>query len=264
MNRTRNLIANATTSVPREFNNWRNSLASAISPSSCPSSSSTASTPDRSPAISNPPWPKRASTSGHSSHPWRFKKRKEDSKKPKPGKIVTKQICLIDGPPGEHNDNELIPDYTLWDDMILVKGYCDFSTSYTESEIQKEISETLEQRFPLITPKFFDFVKRERNTITTPVVKNSHKWDFQQVKELCGQGKLYVRLNVDAEALEVSKEPVVEENIGTTVNQRKNFSSSTAETNSSILRIIPVIQHLLPVHLVVLREIAEMHMILSK
>ena len=122
----------------------------------------------------------------------------------------------------------------------------------------------MEQRFPLITPKFFDFVKRERNTITTPVVKNSHKWDFQQVKELCGQGKLYVRLNVDAEALKVSKELVVEENVGTTVNQRKNFSSSTAETNSSIPRIIPVIQHLLPVHLVVLREIAQMHMILSK
>ena len=88
----------------------------------------------------------------------------------------------------------------------------------------------------MITPKFFDFVKRERNTIITPVVKNCHKWDFQQVKELCGQGKLYVRLNVDAEALEVSEEPVVEENVGTAVNERKNFSSSTVETNSSIPR----------------------------
>ena len=233
LHRTRDLIANATTSVPREFNNWRsNSFVSAVS-SSTATSSSTASTTDRSLAISNPQWPKRASTStsGHSSHPWRFKKKKEDSKKPKPGKILTKQICLIDAPP-YHPDSELIPDYALGDDMILVKGYCYFSTSYTESEIRTEISETLQQKFPLITPTFFNFVKRERNTIVTPVVKSSHKWDFQQVKELCGQGKLYVRLNVDAEALEISEDGEAEENIDTTVNQPER-NSTTPRNNSS-------------------------------
>ena len=74
---------------------------------------------------------------------------------------MTKQICLIDAPP-YHADSKLIPDYALEDDMILVKGYCDFSTSYTESEVRTEISETLQQKFPLITQTFFDFVKRER------------------------------------------------------------------------------------------------------
>ena len=144
---------------------------------------------------------------------------------------MTKQICLIDAPP-YHADSELIPDYALGDDMILVKGYCDFSTSYTESEIRTEISETLQHKFPLITLTFFDFVKRERNTIVMPVVKSSHRWDFQQVKELCGQVKLYVRLNVDAEALEISEDGEAEENIDTTVNQPER-NSTTPRNNSS-------------------------------
>ena len=72
--------------------------------------------------------------------------------------------------------------------------------------------------------------ERERNIIVTPVVKSSHKWDFQQVKELCGQGKLYVCLNVDAEALEISEDGVAEENIDTTVNQPERNSKNIRST----------------------------------
>ena len=42
----------------------------------------------------------------------------------------------------------------------------------------------------------FDFVKRERNTILTPLEKENHLWDYAHVKHLCGAGKLYVRLNI--------------------------------------------------------------------
>ena len=52
-----------------------------------------------------------------------------------------------------------------------------------------------EVKLPLITKKDFDFIRRERN-ITTPIVKAEHQWDFNHVKQLCGQGKLYVRLKV--------------------------------------------------------------------
>ena len=79
-------------------------------------------------------------------------------------------------------------------------------TSYCEQDIRKEIVEMLQQKFPAMTAGLFDFVKRERNRVVTPVVKPSHKWDFKQIKELCGQGKLYVRLNVPREALEASEE----------------------------------------------------------
>ena len=53
-----------------------------------------------------------------------------------------------------------------------------------------------EVKLPLITEKDFDFVRCERNIITTPIVKAEHQWDFKHVKQLCGQGKLYVRLYV--------------------------------------------------------------------
>jgi hypothetical protein len=136
------------------------------------------------------------------SHPWRFKKTKT---KAKPNQIVTKSVCLLDAPPDEFDDGCCtIPDYSLVDDMIILKGYCDLGTSYSEADIRKEISEILQQKFPAITTGLFDFVKRERNRVVTPVVKATHKWDFKQVKELCGQGKLYVRLNVPREALEIT------------------------------------------------------------
>lgn len=46
------------------------------------------------------------------------------------------------------------------------------------------------------------FVKRDRNKITTPVVNKAMSWDFKHIKELCGQGKLYIRLNVPKESVE--------------------------------------------------------------
>ena len=44
-------------------------------------------------------------------------------------------------------------------------------------------------------------MKREKNVVTLPVVKTGHKWDFAHVKNLCGQGRLYVRLNVSKDEL---------------------------------------------------------------
>ena len=29
-----------------------------------------------------------------------------------------------------------------------------------------------------------------------PVIKTGHRWDFVHIKNLCGQGRLYVKLNV--------------------------------------------------------------------
>ena len=88
--------------------------------------------------------------------------------------------------------------------MIILKNYCDLGTSYSEADIWKEISEILQQKFPAITTRLFDFVKRERNRVVTPVVNVTHTLDFIQVKELCGQGKLNVCLNVPCEALEMT------------------------------------------------------------
>ena len=92
-------------------------------------------------------------------------------------------------------------EYSLTESMIIVKGECDLKSTYSEDEIRSELTDLFKVKLPLITKKDFDFVRRERNTITTPLVKADHQWDFKHVKHLCGQGKLYVRLNVIKEIL---------------------------------------------------------------
>ena len=143
------------------------------------------------PSTSTGSLPKRPATKSSPYHPWRFKKTKT---KTRPNQMITKSVCLLDTPPNfDEMDDESsvnIPDYPLVNDMILIKGYCDIGTSYCEQDIRKEIAEILQQKFPAITEGLFDFVKRERNLVVTPVVKPTHKWDFKQLRELCGQGKL--------------------------------------------------------------------------
>ena len=72
--------------------------------------------------------------------------------------------------------------------MILLKGFIEMGTGQTEAEIRESINELLKQRFPLVRPDHFDFVKRDRNKVTTPVVNESLKWDYKHLKQLCGQG----------------------------------------------------------------------------
>ena len=47
----------------------------------------------------------------------------------------------------------------------------------------------------------FEFVRRERNIISTPVVTEYHQWDFDHVKYVCGTGRIYVRLTIDREEI---------------------------------------------------------------
>lgn len=117
-----------------------------------------------------------------------------------------KAVHLLDKPE-DLDENGFVPDYPVTDDMILLKGYFELGTGQSESEIRESITEVLKQRFPFVRPDHFDFVKRERNKVTTPVVGKSLEWNYKHVKELCGQGKLYIRLNVLKEVIEACDEP---------------------------------------------------------
>ena len=118
---------------------------------------------------------------------WRPKKRKTGQCRPP--KTVTKSVYLL-----EESD---VPDeeYSLLKDMILLKGQCELSPNFNEKQIRDELVSLFVTKFPYITAPDFDFVKRERNTISKPIVKEDHKWDFKHVKNLCGNGRLYARLN---------------------------------------------------------------------
>ena len=78
-------------------------------------------------------------------------------------------------------------------------------------------------------PDHFDFVKRERSKVTTPVVNKSLEWNYKHLKELCGQGKLYVRLNVLREVIEACDEPSPTMNIKVEDNEDLMISSFSSD-----------------------------------
>ena len=110
--------------------------------------------------------------------------------------VIPKSVYLLVEP-----DLDADEEYGLVDNMIVLKGQCDFSTEYSEEEVRSELVSLFKTKLPLITNRDFDFVRREQNTISVPVVKENHKWDFKHVKHLCGTGRLYVRLNVSQDTL---------------------------------------------------------------
>ena len=86
------------------------------------------------------------------------------------------------------------------EELVNSRGGCNNQNlvNRTRNLIRSSASFTARQhrvKFPLISEDDFDFVKRERNSIVTPVVKENH------VKHLCGAGKLYVRLNVSKDVI---------------------------------------------------------------
>lgn len=89
------------------------------------------------------------------------------------------------------------------------------------------------KRYPDIDLYDFEFVKRERNVIITPVVKDNHAWDFSDVKHLCGNGRLYVRLKAESnERASGEAGDKCQENIATvTTSESSAFTSSQVYSN---------------------------------
>ncbi|XP_028412494.1 uncharacterized protein LOC114535330 [Dendronephthya gigantea] len=143
-----------------------------------------------------------AGRSSHPSHPLRLPKRKQNAltknniKKKK--QAIPKTVFLLDKIYGGDEDDVDMADheYAIKEDMILLKGEFDLECDADEASIRSELKKVFMKKFPLICKDNFDFVKRDRNTICTPVVKEGHVWDYAHVKHLCGAGKLYVRLNI--------------------------------------------------------------------
>ena len=111
-------------------------------------------------------------------HPLR--NRKAPSSKQK-GHVVPKTVFLLDqvnlNADDEEEDGSQNDEYTIKEEMILVKREFDLLTGADEQTISQE-GDLFKVKFPLISDTDFDFVKRKRNTILTPVVKENHLWDY--------------------------------------------------------------------------------------
>lgn len=113
-------------------------------------------------------------------HPSR--KRKAPATKQKV-QVVPKTVYLLDkviheADSDEEDANDHDQEYIIKEEMFLVKGEFDLLTGAEEQGIWEELKEVFRIKYPLISGKDFDFVKRDRNTIMTPVVKENHSWDF--------------------------------------------------------------------------------------
>ena len=162
-------------------------------------------------------------------HSWRFKKSK-------PPKIqsIPKTVWLLDKPSEEveiGTDGEF-EDYPVTDDMVLLKGEFDLVSNHNEDNIRRELEGIFSRKFPGITMYDFEFVKRDRNIVSTPVVKKGHQWDFVHVKHLCGNGRLYVRLVTSSEN--------IEQKHGTLATGSENAVSSPSHASTSFVRLCNV------------------------
>ena len=91
--------------------------------------------------------------------------------------------------------------------MVVLKGEFDLITDHNEDKIRQDLVDVFKRKLPLIGKNDFEFVKRETQCIVRPVVKHRYKGDFRHVKNLCGQGRLYVQLHGQVRA--VCSRPVV-------------------------------------------------------
>eukprot|EP00112_Aurelia_sp_Birch-Aquarium-sp1_P003804 Seg143.7 transcript_id=Seg143.7/GoldUCD/mRNA.D3Y31 product="hypothetical protein" protein_id=Seg143.7/GoldUCD/D3Y31 len=114
---------------------------------------------------------------------------KQGSKEGSPIQVCIRLIGFVSVE--EEND-----EYILEDDMLLLKGFVSLNQEDKAVEIKEKITSLFRIKYPLINSGNYDYVKRERNRISTPVTDMNFDWNFAALRGLCGQGKLYCRLNV--------------------------------------------------------------------
>ena len=85
-------------------------------------------------------------------------------------------------------------EYGFRDEMVLTKGFVNIPTRDTSRDIRYNIIELFNKKYPEIKVDDFTYLKRERQKLSVPLVPNDWEWNFENLKLLMGQGKLYCRL----------------------------------------------------------------------
>ena len=84
--------------------------------------------------------------------------------------VVPKSVYLLQEP-----DIDADEEYGLIDNMIVIKGQCDFYPDYLEEEIRSELVSLFKPKVLLLTSWGFDFARREKDTISVQWLKENHK-----------------------------------------------------------------------------------------
>ena len=83
--------------------------------------------------------------------------------------------------------------YPLTESCVRVNQVMvNLTSEMSEQDIRQTIVSACQSVLPNLTKEQFDFVKRDKGKIYTPIVESSYKFDYPQLKKLIGQGKIYV------------------------------------------------------------------------
>ena len=83
----------------------------------------------------------------------------------------------------------------------MLQGFVELAPHFDENLVREALVKTFRRKFPLMENSYFDFVKRETNMISVPVIDDSFKWNYDSIKALMGQGKLCCRLSISLRSL---------------------------------------------------------------
>ena len=103
-----------------------------------------------------------------------------------------KSVCvwLLDTPISDDSD-----EYLFGDNLVLLKGHVSLNPHDNCEQIKESIADLFRTKYKLLPADDFEYVKRDRNKLSCQLTHPGFKWDFQSLKSLWGQGKLYCRVN---------------------------------------------------------------------
>jgi len=130
-------------------------------------------------------------------HPYRLNKGKQKKMKTPVKKGFNVWLLNnLDAFKDDAVDDDCSAEIPFQEEFVLMKGIINIDTQEKEEwPIRQALCDLFRNKFSEITLDSFNYVKRERNKIIFPEVTDTHVWDFNSLKLLAGQGKLYCLLN---------------------------------------------------------------------
>ena len=84
-------------------------------------------------------------------------------------------------------------------EMVAERGMFTLSEQDYEAQVREKIASTLKEKYSVIGPNDFEFVKVTQKRISILHLSKQTEYNYDVVKELVGQALLYIRIKVGFE-----------------------------------------------------------------
>ena len=83
--------------------------------------------------------------------------------------------------------------------MVVERGMFTLSEQDCEAQVRGKIASTLKEKYSVIGPNYFEFVKVTQKRISFLHLSKQTEYNYDVVKKLVGQGLLCIRIKVGFE-----------------------------------------------------------------